>query len=117
MSQIANDFVFQPVPDPEGNGFFRYYLIAKSTILKNTSYKVEIDFDVCAPFEHWELTHYYKGVQNSVEYDARHTTTVYRGKELTPEQRDMMVRLVTEYDYLTFLTDAQYQESERKTYA
>lgn len=87
-------YKFKSVPDPDGDGFFRKYIEATSTIIPTHKYYLEIDYDLCIPMETWTLTHYYDAVSNGVKYRGEIKHQVYHGKSLTGEQIDMMVDLV-----------------------
>ena len=104
MVEQFNKYQFKNVPDPEGDGFFKRFIEATSTIIPTNSFYLEIDYDLCAPVETWTLTHYYKQVSNGVESRGEYKQQVYHGLELTAEQIDMMVELVlgVEKGYLNF---------------
>jgi hypothetical protein len=104
MVQEYKKYKFKTVLDPDGDGFFKKYIEAISTISPTSSYYLEIDYDLCAPMETWTLTHRYKQVSNGVESQGEYKQQVYHGVDLTADQVDMMVELVlgVEKGYLNF---------------
>lgn len=97
----AKKYLFRPIPDPDGDGIVGIYLRGKSTITGDI-YLLDIHMDVDAPVETWTITHFYESVVNGVKGAASFRKQVYHGKEMTDEQREMIVELVMEIDYLTF---------------
>lgn len=95
-------YIFKDVPDPNGDGFISQYLDATSKINSTNRIKLIIEHDLCAPMETWRLILYYVAVTNGTSYDKTFEQQVYHGKELTEIQRDMMVELVTEFEYFDF---------------
>ena len=104
MVEEHKKYKFQSVPDPDGDGFFKKYIEAKSTIIPTNSFYLEIDYDLCAPMETWTLTHIYEKVSNGVKSRGEYKQQVYHGIDLTADQVDLMVELVlgVEKDYLNF---------------
>lgn len=94
-------YKFKPVPDPYAEGFVREYLEAKSKIIATNQFRLEIDHDLCAPMETWKLIQTYRS-DGEYQLDRYYTQQVYHGRELTAEQRDMMVELVMEHEYLDY---------------
>lgn len=95
-------YIFKHVDDEEGSGEIKQYLEAKSKTNPTNRIKLVIDHDLCAPMETWTLIHYYIAVNNRVPSDSSYNQQVYHGRELTDDQRDMMVELVTEFEYFDY---------------
>jgi hypothetical protein len=91
-------YKFNYVPDPEGEGFVKMFLKGTSKFNPTTWYYLEIDFNLDCPREKWVLTEHYIGIDNGIAKDRSLVNTVYSGKELTEEQRDMMVELVLDIE-------------------
>ena len=101
ITRIERKYIWKYVPDPNGDAFVRKYLKAKSNFTDD-HYYLEIDYDLCAPFETWTLTRFYKSFTNGIGKDESHKSVVYNGKELTENQINIMVDLVLESEHLTF---------------
>jgi hypothetical protein len=95
-------YLFKPVPDPNGDGFVMMYLEAISKIIRTNRYRLEIDYDLCAPIETWTLINYYAAVTNGKAHTDSYRQQVYHGKELTEAQRDILVELVMDHEHLDY---------------
>jgi hypothetical protein len=95
-------YLFKYVPDEHSDGFIRKYIEGVSTINPTNHYRLEIDYDLCAPMETWTLSHSYEQFENGVKSEGVYKQQVYHGKELTSEQVDLMVELVMEHEYINF---------------
>ncbi len=94
-------YQFKPTQE---EGVFTEYLKGKSNF--NTDiYVLEVDHDADAPVERWKVTRHYISVFNGIAEESAYSNIVYYGKRLTDEQRDMMVELVMETEYLNFEND------------